>query len=60
MFLEHGIDGVPRVCMMKKRYFTIHNLAYQGWAQAEKFLSYTAPAILLRGRRWSFMGRSTV
>ncbi len=42
MLLEYGIDGVLREGN-EKTLFTIHNLAHQGWAPAEKFYMTSFP-----------------
>jgi starch synthase len=43
MLLQHGIDGSVRNGK-EKTLFTIHNLAHQGWAPAEKFYMTSLPA----------------
>lgn len=43
LLLKHGIDGTAREGS-EKTLMTIHNLAYQGWAPAEKFYMTQLPA----------------
>jgi len=43
MLLYHGIDGNFRE-VKEKTLYTIHNLAHQGWAPAEKFYMTNLPA----------------
>ena len=56
MFLKHGIDGVPRALADEKTLFTIHNLAYQGWAQAEKFYLTQLPQSCYTWKTLEFYG----
>ena len=55
MFLEHGMMEV-RALHDEKTLFTIHNLAYQGWAQAEKFYLTQLPQSCYTWKTLEFYG----
>lgn len=54
-FLRYGINGLPRFGK-EKTVFTIHNLAHQGWAHAEKFYLTQLPTSLYHWKALEFYG----
>jgi len=59
MFLQYGIDGHFRNGQ-EKTLFTIHNLAHQGWAPAEKFYMTQLPDHCYTMRTLEFYGEINV
>lgn len=55
LFLRYGMDGLPRFGK-EKTLFTIHNLAHQGWAHAEKFYLTQLPQALYHWKALEFFG----
>ena len=55
LLLKYGIDGNPRFGK-EKTILTIHNLAHQGWAHAEKFPLTHLPAVCFHWKLMEFFG----
>ena len=55
LLLKYGIDGTPRFGP-EKTVMTIHNLAHQGWAHAEKFSLTQLPSVCFHWKLLEFFG----
>jgi starch synthase len=55
LLLKYGIDGIPRFGP-EKTVMTIHNLAHQGWAHAEKFSLTQLPSVCFHWKLMEFFG----
>ena len=55
LLLKYGIDGTPRFGS-EKTVMTIHNLAHQGWAHAEKFSLTQLPSVCFHWKLLEFFG----